>query len=439
MEARSPLSTQIGGGAQPAGPRPLPASIQRPSRTRRRARPLVTAAVLLAVAIALAEAWQRTSAPPVNYATAEVSRGSVARAVAGSGTVNPVTTIQVGTYVSGVIQELFCDYNTKVTKGQLCAKIDPRPYQTGVDQEQANLSTAKAQLVKDQTNLAYAKLTYERNLALQQKGIVPQDTADSSKSAADQAQAQIDLDKSTIAQHQAQLNAAQINLGYTNIVSPVNGTVVARNVTMGQTVAASFQTPTLFLIATDLTNMQVDANVSESDIGGVHVGEPTTFTVEAFPDHMFQGAVTQVRQAPQSVQNVITYDVVISAPNPELLLKPGMTATTRIVTDHRDNVLRVPDQALRYTPGGLPGRASSTGAPPAPPSPAAGSEARAPHVWVLRDEKPVEVAVTTGLDDDTNTEIAAGNLAPGDRVIVGEQSRNGASGSRPAATRFFRI
>src|SRR5439155_9025090 len=172
------------------------------------------------------------------------------------------------------------------------ATIDPRPYQTVVDQEQANLSTAKAQLIKDQTNLTYAKLTYQRNLDLKQRGIVPQDTADSTKSAADQAQAQVELDQSTIAQHQAQLNAAQINLGYTNIVSPVDGTVVSRNVTMGQTVAASFQTPTLFLIATDLTHMQVDANVSESDIGGVKLGELTTFTVEAFPDRVFQGTVT---------------------------------------------------------------------------------------------------------------------------------------------------
>ena len=395
----------------------------------------MTAAVLLAAAGALPEVWLHTRATPsVHYATAEVSRGSVARAVTGSGTVNPVTTIQVGTYVSGVIQELFCDYNTKVTKGQLCAKIDPRPYQTVVDQELATLETAKAQLVKDQTNLAYAKLTYKRNLALQQRGIVPQDTADSARSVSDQAQAQIDLDQSTIAQHQALLSAAQINLGYTNIVSPVSGTVVARNVTMGQTVAASFQTPTLFLIATDLTNMQVDANVSESDIGGVSVGEPTTFTVEAFPDRIFHGTVTQVRQAPQSVQNVITYDVVISAPNPNLLLKPGMTAT--IVTDRREDVVRVPDQALRYTPGGLAGPAPTVGASPAP---GAESDARAAHVWVLRDGQPTQVAVTIGLDDDTNTEVAAGNLAPGDHVIVAEQNWNGTSGSRQAAPRFFRI
>jgi HlyD family secretion protein len=435
--ANRPAPSTPVGAEFPVGPRLAPVTVNRPLPKRGRARYLVTGSLVLAVA-ALTETWLHTRATPgVRYATAEVSRGTVARTVTGSGTVNPVTTVQVGTYVSGVIQELLCDYNTKVTKGQLCATIDPRPYQTVVDQEQANLSTAKAQLIKDQTNLTYAKLTYQRNLDLEQRGIVPQDTADSTKSAADQAQAQVELDQSTIAQHQALLNAAQINLGYTNIVSPVDGTVVSRNVTMGQTVAASFQTPTLFLIATDLTHMQVDANVSESDIGGVKIGEPTTFTVEAFPDHVFQGTVTQVRQAPQSVQNVITYDVVISAPNPDLLLKPGMTATTRIVTDHRDNVVRVPDQALRFTPGGLSGATTAAGSTRS--STPTGSEGRAGYVWVLRNGQPVKVAVAIGLDDDTNAEVAAGDLAPGDRVIVSEQSGTGTPGASQAAPRFFRV
>ena len=429
-------STPVGAAAPAVGLRLAPVVEKRPVPTRGRTRYFVTAALVLAVAV-LAETWLHTrAAPAVRYVTADVSRGTVARTVTGSGTVNPVTTVQVGTYVSGVIQELLCDYNTRVTKGQLCATIDPRPYQTVVDQEQANLSTAKAQLVKDQTSLTYARLTYERNLDLQQRGIVPQDTADSAKSVADQAQAQVDLDTSTIAQHQAQLNAAQINLGYTKIVSPVNGTVVSRNVTMGQTVAASFQTPTLFLIATDLTHMQVDANVGESDIGGVRVGDPTSFTVEAFPARVFQGTVTQVRQAPQSVQNVITYDVVINAPNPDLLLKPGMTATTRIVTDHRDNVVRVPDQAMRYVPRG-PTSAAATGV--ATTTPAMGSTGRTGHVWILRDGRPAQIAATLGLDDDTYAEIVGGDLSPGDRVIVSEQSGSNVQRSSQSAPRFFRI
>jgi len=417
------------------GPRLARAAVK-DSRWRSRVRYLVAAAALLS-GVALIEIWLHVSArPAIRYTSGEVSRGTVARTVTGSGTVNPVTTVQVGTYVSGVIQELFCDYNTQVKKGQLCAKIDPRPYQTAVDQEQANLSTANAQLVKDQTSLTYARLTYQRNLDLQKRGIVSQDTADSAKSAYDQAQAQIELDSSTIAQHKALLKAAQINLGYTNIVSPVNGTVVSRNVTKGQTVAASFQTPTLFLIADDLTHMQVDANVSESDIGNLKIGEPATFTVEAYPDRVFQGAVTQVRQAPQSVQNVITYDVVISAPNSDLLLKPGMTATTHIVTESRDNVVRVPDQALRYTPGGMVGTAGTASQGT---TSAAGANARTRSVWILRDGRPVQVAVTIGLDDDTYAEVTGGDVKPGDRVVVSEVGANSASGARQSAPRFFRM
>ena len=391
--------------------------------------------VLVASAIA-AEAWRASRVmTPVHYVTAVVSRGTVARAVTGSGTVNPVTTVQVGTYVSGVIQQLFCDYNTPVKKGQLCAKIDPRPYQTVVDQAQANLSMAKAQRIKDQTNLTYAKLTYERALDLRQRGIIPQDSVDSAKSAYDQALAQVDVDASTIEQHQAALDASKINLSYTNIVSPVNGTVVSRNVTMGQTVAASFQTPTLFLIAADLTNMQVDANVSESDIGGVTLGNMVSFTVEAFPDRTFQGRVVQVRQAPQAVQNVITYDVVISAPNPELLLKPGMTATTRIVIDHRENALRVPDSALRYTPGGLAGGAATSTV--STTSVAAGGHARTGYVWVLRDGRPTQVQLSIGLDDDAFAEITAGDLSVGDQTVVSEQGA--AAGASQSRTPFFRL
>src|SRR5690606_35961707 len=175
----------------------------------------------------------------------------------------------VGSYVSGVIQEIHCDYNTKVTKGQICAKIDPRPYQSVVDQNSANLAVAKAQLEKDKATLAYAERVYQRNLQLSRTNAISRDALDNAISERDQARAQIGIDEATIEQRAAQLEAAKVNLGYTNIVSPVDGTVVSRNVTMGQTVAASFQTPTLFLIATDLTEMQVDTNVSESDIGGI--------------------------------------------------------------------------------------------------------------------------------------------------------------------------
>src|SRR6202142_4259788 len=342
---------------------------------------LLSLAMLAVIAVAW---WLATAEAPVRYTTAPVTRGAVTRAVTATGTVNPVLTIIVGAYDSGVIQDLQCDYNTQVKKGQICAKIDPRPYQTVVDQNKANLAVAKAQLDKDKANLAYTKLGLDRAAKLVQTNAVSQDTYDNAKSTYDQALATIAFDEATIQQRQAALDAAQVNLDYTNIVSPVDGTVVSRNVTMGQTVAASFQTPTLFLIATDLTKMQVDTNVSESDIGGVKDGNKSTFTVDAFPKRSFKGAVNQVRQSPQTVQNVVTYDVVVGVDNSDLALKPGMTAANRIITDQRAAVLRVPSQALRYAPV-TAGATRRTGG--------SARTGRVPQArgWVLRDGKPGRV------------------------------------------------
>ena len=362
----------------------------------------------------------------MRYVTAKISRGPVVRTVTASGTVNPVITVQVGTYVSGVIQARYCDYNTVVKKGQLCAKIDPRPYQVVVDQDRANLAVARAQIIKDKANLAYAKVAFERNQRLVATRSVSPDTLDSSKSLYDQAQAQIGVDEAMVALRQAELDAAEINLGYTDIISPVSGTVVTRAVEMGQTVAASFQTPTLFLIATDLTLMQVDTNVSESDVGVIKVGDKASFTVESFSKRPFSGEVTQVRQSPQTIQNVVTYDAVISAPNQELLLKPGMTATAHIVIDERDDVLRAPDMAFRYTPGGLENLSSASSRPSPVPD---GSDGVL--LWILRDGQPRSIAVIPGLDDDTYTEIVKGDIQPGDEVIVSEASSSASAGFIP--------
>ena len=362
---------------------------------------------LLAVLVAAALYWFFAAGTSVGYVTAPVTRGTVARAVTATGSINPVLTITVGSYVSGVIQEIDCDFNTKVRKGQLCAKIDPRPYQTIVEQNNAAVTSARAQLIKDQANLAYAQANARRYTNLLAQRATSGDSYDVAVNMLNQARAQVALDQAAIVQRLAVSSAAQVNLGYTNIVSPVDGTVVSRNVTMGQTVAASFQTPTLFLIATDLSKMQVDTSVSESDVGSVRLGNKAQFTVEAFPSHTFDGTVTQVRQAPQTVQNVVTYDIIIAVDNPQLLLKPGMTATVRIITQQRNGVLRVPDQALRYVPGGLSAAAAPAGA-------------SAPIVWVLRNRKPERVVVATGLGDDTQTEITGGGIQEGDRVIVSE-------------------
>jgi HlyD family secretion protein len=367
---------------------------------------IAAVASLLALTIAAATWWAFAGRGTIHYLSVPVAKGAVTRTVTATGTVNPELTIIVGTAVSGIIQELNCDYNTQVKKGQVCAKIDPRPYQSVVDQNRANLAVANAQLEKDKANLTYAKLALGRAATLLPTHAVSQDAYDSAKSTYDQALAQIAFDEATIQQRQASLDAAQVNLDYANIVSPVDGTVVSRNVTMGQTVAASFQTPTLFLIATDLTKMEVDANVSESDIGGIKVGNKATFTVDAYAKRTYEGTVTQVRQSPQTVQNVVTYDIVISVNNSDLTLMPGMTAANRIVVDRRSDVIRVPNQALRYVPSAVAGAVQSGYA----------------QIWTLRDGKPVSIPVVAGLDDDNFTEIASGDVKPGDLVVTAEQT-----------------
>jgi len=360
--------------------------------------------------------WRRDPAQPT-YVTAEVTRGPVVRTITTTGAVDPVITVEVGAYVSGTIQSCSCDYNTKVRAGQLCAKIDPRPYQVVVDQDAANLANAQAQLKKDQASLAYAKISYDRDKGLLDHGIVSRDTVDNDKSTYDQAVAQVKVDESTIQQRAASLHAAQVNLDYTNIISPVDGTVVSRNITIGQTVAASFQTPTLFLIAQDLTKMQVDTNVSETDVGNAKVGQKASFTVEAYPGRTFWGDVSQVREAPITVQNVVTYDVVVSVDNPDFALLPGMTANTRIITDERNDVVRVPLKGFRFSPRGV--ERASDGDGHDRPSGRHKGDAEA-GVWVLRDDRPERVPVVTGLTDGTFAEVSKGALAPGDRVIVDE-------------------
>ena len=365
----------------------------------------VLAAAVAVLAAAAGTGWwlSRGPAPPV-YITAPVTRGTIARTVGATGTVNPVMTIIVGSYVSGVIQDVYCDYNTQVKKGQVCAKIDPRPYE-------AALAAARGQLARDGAQLSGARADLARYAVLVRRHLVSNITYSDQAALVHQLEGQVESD-------QAIVRTATVNLGYTRIVSPVNGTVVARNITIGQTVAASFQTPTLFLIAQNLTRMEVDTNVSESDIGAVAVGDPADFTVLAYPEQTFRGNIVQVRQAPQVVQNVVTYDAVVGVANPRFLLKPGMTATVSIVTEQRANVLRVPDRALRFTPDGF-------GPTPTPQS---------ARVWLLRSGKPVAVPVRTGLDDGTYTQITGESLRLDEPVIIGEQ-RSGTS-SRPQTFRF---
>src|SRR5579872_192244 len=401
-----------------ASPSPGSSERQAPARAfagRRRPQTLyVAVGVLIALGLLAAVVWKLSHAAPTNsYVTSAVTSGSVTRIVSTTGTVNPELTIIVGSYVSGVIKDMYCDYNTQVKTGQVCAKIDPRPYQTAVDQAKANLAVGKAQLQKDQAALSYAKSNYDRNATLAKSNAVSQDVADNARSNFEQAQAQVSFDQASIEQRQAELDAAQVNLDYTDIISPVDGTVVSRNITIGQTVAASFQTPTLFLIASDLTKMQVDTNVSEGDIGGVKLDDKVLFSVDAFQNRIFEGTVTQIRQSPQTVQNVVTYDVVVSVGNVDLALKPGMTAAARIIIDQHDKVLRVPSQALRYTPKGTTRSGSDH-----------------PRIWILENSRLEAVDVETELSDDDFVEIRSDGLKAGDQVAIGERT----SATTPAAS-----
>jgi HlyD family secretion protein len=349
-----------------------------------------------------------------------VSRGSVVATVTASGTVNPVTNVQVGTYVSGPILAIYADFNSRVAKGQIVAKIDPAPFQVKVKSSEAAVANAKAHVLKDQADLAFKKLSYERSQKLLEKSFISQNDLDTAKSNYDQAAAQLVLDQAAVKQAQADLEAARIQLSYTDIHSPVDGVVVSRSVDVGQTVAASFQTPTLFLIAQDLTKMQVDTNVSESDIGNVGVGQDATFRVDAYPERDFHGLVRQVRNAPINVQNVITYDVVVAVDNPKLELRPGMTATITITTARADDVLRVPLRALRFHPerGARP-EAAPTRAPGGDQT-AKRTGPRSPAVFVQAgDGQMKRVHVQVGVQNDAYAELTSGELSENDPLVVG--------------------
>lgn len=352
-----------------------------------------------------------------SFVTAAVEKGPIIATVTATGTVNPVKSVTIGTYVSGPIQDIFVDYNSPVKKGQVIAKIDPRTYQGKVDRARAELSTALAGVEKARADARLRRLQESRQEALARTRVVSRDELDVARSTADQADAQLKLAEAAVEQAQASLREAEVNLGYTDIVSPVDGSVVSRDVQVGQTVAASFQTPTLFVIAEDLKKMQVNAFVSEADIGRVREGQHASFGVDAYPGRSFPATVRQVRNSPQSVENVVTYDVVLDVDNEAQLLKPGMTANVGIVTAEAGDVLKVPTAALRFQPP-PPGASDGAVAAPQPSARTAPTGARGDAVWVLSHGEPVRVAVTPGLSDETMTAVESTELQPGDRVIT---------------------
>ena len=370
---------------------------------------------------------------PVRYRTAVVERGSVVSVVTATGTINPVVSVQVGTQVSGMIKSLHADFNSVVKAGDIVATIDPEPFRARRDQAASNLEMARANVARARTEQAQRQRELDRAKSLIAQQFVSQNDVDVAITNAQGAEAQVNVAMAQVKQAEAALNAAELDLKYTTIRSPVNGIVVARNIEVGQTVAASFATPNLFLIALDLTKMEVDTNVSESDIGGITEGKEATFTVDAYPGIPFSGTIRQVRLAPINVQNVVTYNVVVGVDNKDLRLKPGMTANVSIVVAQKDNVLKVPNAALRFVPpksdqgDGKPAGAKSAKNDGTGRAVAAGSGSPARTVWRQTESgEPAPTVVQTGISDGAATEIISDALTEGEQVIVGiEQARGG--------------
>jgi HlyD family secretion protein len=343
------------------------------------------------------------------FKTQPAARGDIRATVTATGTMNAVTTVLVGTQVSGTISKLYVDFNSPVKKGQILAQIDPATFQAQVDQASANLMAARANVQKAEAAVIDTKRTMERNKTLFARNLIAKSDEDTAETNYLSAEAQLSASKAAVAQTKAALDFAETNFKYTKIISPVDGTVISRNVDVGQTVAASFQTPTLFNIAQDLTRMQIDTSVDEADIGKIKVDQPVEFSVDAYPDTTFKGTVSEVRIAPITVQNVVTYDVVVRVDNPDLQLKPGMTANVSIILDERKGVLRVSNAALRFRP-------AETSKETAPQKGSA--DQKGPAVWVLDNGKPKRTKVTSGISDGNYTEILSGDLKEGDGVIV---------------------
>ena len=329
----------------------------------------------------------------ISYETAKVERATLSSSVTATGTIEPVTEVEVGTQVSGIISHIYVDYNTEVKRGQVIAELDRTNLLSELNSAQSNLSAARS-------DLDYQRVNYNRYKALHDKGLVSDNEFETARLAYEQA-------KSTYDARTEAVKKAQTNLGYATITSPIDGVILSKSVEEGQTVAASFSTPTLFTIAQDLTDMRVIANVDEADIGGVREGQRTTFTVDAFPDDVFEGTVTQVRQEATTENNVVTYEVVISARNDALKLKPGLTANVTIYTMERTGVLSVPTKALRFTP------TAETIRPGDKIVDAAGEH----KLWVRQGNTIKAVAVSVGSAGATRTEILGG-IAEGTEVIT---------------------
>lgn len=337
------------------------------------------------------------------YKTARLSKGEITQKITASGIINPISTVNIGTQVSGTIAEILVDYNSPVKEGQLLAQIDPALFQATVDQRKAALDIAKAEVNVVENDIVYYKKHLDRIKKLNSSKYSTDKELETAQRDYDNAVVQKGLKQAQVLQAEAALSQAEIDLRYTKIISPVDGIVVSKEVEVGQTVAASFQTPTLFNVAEDLTKMQIEASVVEADIAKVKEGQTVEFSVDSFPDETFYGIVTQVRNNPITTSNVVTYEVIIEIDNRDLKIKPGMTANVEIITAQKDNVLLVPNKALRFyvtDENGETKRYKDKG------------------LWVLKNGKPERVVITTGVSDDDFTEVSGAGLAEGTEVIV---------------------
>lgn len=332
------------------------------------------------------------------FRTEQLDRGEIVQIISANGTVNPVVMVNVGTQVSGTLQKIHVDFNSQVSEGQILAELDPRLLQAQVDQDEANLASGQANLKLQQANWKRQKTLYEQEY-------ISRAEFEAATQVREAAEAQVAL-------QQAQLRRSRTNLSYTIVRSPVSGIVVSRQVDVGQTVAASFQTPVLFQIAKDLGQMQIDTSVAEADLGHIHLGQEVNFYVDAFPDYQFIGQVKQIRLNPTTQQNVVTYNVVVAVDNPAGKLSPGMTAYTSIIVNRRQNVVRLPNAALRFKP-------TAEKEAPAEPNSKRHDKPVGPLVYQLKDGKPIAVMVKTGSSDGRYTELVEGPLKEDDSVIVG--------------------
>jgi HlyD family secretion protein len=391
-------------------------------------------------------------APALN--TAEVSRGDVVSTVEATGTLEAVTTVEVSTQVSGNIKRLGADFNSQVKTGQVLAELDPSLFETQVAQERATVVRLNAEVERAKVQAADADVKLRRARELSAQQLIAKSDLDTADSTAAAAGAAVKSAEAQLVQAQASLNQAQVNLSHTIIRAPIDGVVIARNVNVGQTVSASTQAPTLFILANKLTEMRVNASIDESDIGKIQPAQSVRFRVDAYPSETFAGTVSQVRLQPVVEQNVVSYITVIDVPNPEMKLKPGMTAAVTIETARADDVVKVPNAALRFRPtedvfsalgqtaperrerasGGDPSPRSTPQAADARPRSAAGRSADRSAVWVLDQGTLTRVPVQTGISDGTQTAVVGGELNPGSRVVTGTTSPDAATTPAPAAT-----